>query len=157
VKRQRTDARGAFAFQGVARGVHRVVARVPEKPEVYFTTPSRVEVQTGERIAFGVATTPARLIGTVKSDSGVGVGGVRVLLMRGAQQILATTDSDGQFIVAAPPGEWQLSIIADSVPPGYLLAGLNVARSVMLDRAQPQHVEQVLHVLRRKPVLLSKK
>lgn len=150
-KTQRTDASGAFAFKGVPRGAHHVVARIPETPEAYFTTPSRVEAQTGERVAFGVATTPARLIGTIRNDSGAGVGGVRVLLVRGTQQVLATTESNGELAIAVPPGEWQLSIIADSVPAGYALANLDT-RSVMLDRAQPQRVEQVLHVLRRRIV-----
>ncbi len=145
--KQRTNADGSFAFNGIPRGTHRVVARIPNKPEAYFTTPSRVETETGEKIAFGVATSPARLIGVLKDDAGAGIAGVRVLLGRGPNQLFATTTSDGGFTIAAPPGEWQLSILTDSIPAGYALSGIET-RSVTLDRAQPLHTEQILRAHR---------
>lgn len=147
LKTQRTNANGTFAFKDVPRGTHRVVARVPDKPDAYFTTASRVEAQTGEPIAFGVATTPARVFGFVKNDGGAGIGGVRVLLVRGTQQVVGETATNGEYQITATPGEWQLSILTDSVPAGYALDGLE-AKSVMLDRQQPLHVEQVLHAHR---------
>jgi hypothetical protein len=147
VKKQRTDANGAFAFKNIPRGAHRVVARVPDKPDAYFTTASRVEAQTGDKLAFGVATTPARLFGVVKNDGGSGIGAVRVLLVRGTQQVVGETESNGAFSITATPGEWQLSILTDSVPAGYALTNLET-RSVMLDRANPVHVEYVLHAHR---------
>lgn len=134
VERTKTD--GSFVFERVPRGSHRVVARVPGRPEAYFTTPSRVEAEVGERIEFGVAATPARVFGTVTSDAGAGIAGVRVLLVRGNTQIAAMTAGDGTFALAAAPGEWQLSIAGDSVPAGYSLAGIE-ARAVTLDRARP--------------------
>ncbi len=133
---ERTKADGSFAFEHVSRGSHHLVASVPGQPEAYFTTPSRVAVETGERVTFGVASTPARLFGTITSDSGAGLAGVRVLLQRGNRQAFATTTSDGTFALAAPPGEWQLSILTDSVPAGYSLGGTE-AHPVMLDRAHP--------------------
>lgn len=145
--KQRTNADGSFAFSGVPRGAHRLTVRIPERPEAYFTTPSRVEAETGEKIAFGVATTPAHLIGTLKDDSGAGIAGVRVLLARGAKQIVATTASDGGFTIAAAPGEWQLSILSDSIPAGHALTGIE-ARTVTLDRAQPLRTEQIIRAHR---------
>lgn len=136
LRTERTNADGTFAFEGVSRGSHQLVARVPGKPEAYFTTPSRVEVETGERVAFGVASVPARLLGRVTTDAGSGIAGVRVLLARGNAQVIATSDSDGAFALAAAPGEWELSILTDSVPAGHSLAGTE-ARTVLLDRAQP--------------------
>lgn len=146
-KTQRTRDDGTFAFTGVPRGSHRVTARVPDRPEAFFTTPSRVEVEPGQRVEFGVAATPARLLGRVLDDAGDGIAGVRVLLARGAQQVLETTASDGSFSFAAAPGEWQLSIFTDSVPAGYSLSGTE-ARPVMLDRATPSNVTFVLRAHR---------
>jgi hypothetical protein len=143
---QQTLADGTFAFRDVARGPHRVTARV-SRPEAYFTTPSRVEAQPGDQIAFGVATTPARVLGRVTSDAGRGLAGVRVLLARGARQVLGTTDSDGAFTIATAPGEWEISILTDSVPSGHALAGTE-PRSVMLERDRPRKVEWRLRALR---------
>jgi cell division septation protein DedD len=144
--RQQTAPDGSFVFRGVARGPHRLVARVA-KPEAYFTTPSRVEVETGEHVAIGVATMPARLLGRVTNDAGAGIGGVRVLLARGTRQVVSTTDSDGAFTAATAPGEWEISILTDSVPAGHSLAGSEV-RSVMLERSAPKTVSWQLRALR---------
>lgn len=142
-----TQADGSFRFTGVPRGSHRLVARVPERPEAYFTTPSRVEAETGETVSFGVASTPARLLGSLRSDAGKGIAGVRVLLARGTQQVVATTDTEGGFSTAAAPGEWQVSILTDSVPAGFSLAGTE-SRSVTLIRAQPLSLAYVLRANR---------
>jgi cell division septation protein DedD len=146
-RKQRTDASGTFSFKGVPNGSHRVIVRVPDNPEAYFTTPSVTEASTGERIGFGVAMTPARLIGMVKNDAGNGVGGVRLVLARGSQQLVATSASNGEFTFAAAPGEWQLSVLSDSVPAGYSLTGIET-RTAVLDRATPLHVEHRLVALR---------
>ncbi|HYK05131.1 MAG TPA: SPOR domain-containing protein [Thermoanaerobaculia bacterium] len=146
VQRQQTAPDGTFAFKGVTRGTHRLVARTP-KPEAYFTTPSRVEVTTGEHVAFGVATTPARLLGRVTNDAGAGIAGVRVLLTRGPRQVVATTDSEGELHAATAPGEWEVSILTDSVPAGHSLAG-SEPRSVVLDRTAPRRMEWQLRALR---------
>ncbi|HEX7808432.1 MAG TPA: SPOR domain-containing protein, partial [Thermoanaerobaculia bacterium] len=137
-KNEHTDADGSFEVNGLARGAHKVTARIPDRPDAYFTTPSRVEATTGETVAFGVATTPARLHGRVTSDAGIGVAGLRIAITRGSRQLTAITESNGAFAINAPPGEWQLSIVPESVPAGY--AAVAEARSVMLERAQPKSV-----------------
>ncbi|HET8775400.1 MAG TPA: carboxypeptidase-like regulatory domain-containing protein [Thermoanaerobaculia bacterium] len=144
---QKTRTDGTFTFAGVPRGPHRVVVRVPQRPEAYFTTPSRVEAETGDRVAFGVAFTPARLLARIVDDAGDPVAGVRLLLERGADRLSATAESDGELAIAASPGEWELSLVPDSIPPGYTVTGTEI-RPVMLDRAQPLRVEQVLPALR---------
>jgi hypothetical protein len=143
---QQTDAQGKFAFRNVPRGSHHVTVRVA-RTEAYFTTPSRVEAQPGDTISFGVATTPARVVGLVTNDAGRGLAGVRVMLSRGTRQILATTDSEGTFTTATAPGEWEVTIVADSVPIGHSLAGTE-ARSVMLDRGEPRKLDWQLRALR---------
>jgi hypothetical protein len=139
-------ADGSFRFAGVSGGTHRVVARVADSEDAYFTTPSSVEVEPGQRVGFGVASTPARLFGTVKSDAGVGVGGVRVLLRRGARTLTAETASDGSFRLAAPAGEWQAELLGDSIPAGYAL-GIPT-QMVMLDPARPASVDLQLRAHR---------
>ncbi|MFL6244487.1 MAG: carboxypeptidase regulatory-like domain-containing protein, partial [Thermoanaerobaculia bacterium] len=145
-QRQQTGDDGRFTFRDVARGSHRVTARV-SRPEAYFTTPSRIEAQPGDDVTFGVATTPARVTGRVTNDAGQGIAGVRVLLSRGTRQVTATTDSEGKFTAATAPGEWEISILPDSVPAGHSLAGAD-KRSVMLKRDEPRNVEWKLTALR---------
>jgi cell division septation protein DedD len=137
-KNERTDVDGSFEVNGLSRGAHKVTARIPDRPDAYFTTPSRVEANTGETVSFGVATTPARLHGRVTSDAGDGIAGLRIAITRGSRQLTAITESNGGFAINAPPGEWQLSIVPESVPAGY--AAIAEARDVMLDRAQPKSV-----------------
>lgn len=145
-QRQQTGQDGRFTFRNVGRGSHRITARVA-RPEAYFTTPSRIEAQPGDEVAIGVATTPARLLGRVTSDAAQGIGGVRVLISRGTRQIFASTDGEGKFTAAAAPGEWEISILTDSVPAGHALTGTE-ARTVMLDRDEPRKVEWQLRALR---------
>lgn len=144
--RQQTGEDGRFVFRNVSRESHRVTARV-SRPEAYFTTPSRIEARAGDELAFGVASTPARVIGRVTNDAGSGIAGVRVLLARGTRQVIASTDSEGKFTAATAPGEWEISILTDSVPAGHALTGTE-ARSVMLDRTEPRRVDWQLRALR---------
>lgn len=145
VRSERTAPDGTFAFDGVSRGAHRLVAYVPDRPHAYFTTPSRVEANTGETVSFGVATTPARLTGRVVSDAGSPIAGVRVSLGRGSRQLFETSGDDGRVSFAAAPGEWQLSIVSESLPSGYSTTG---ARTVVLDRAAPLEIELALRAHR---------
>jgi cell division septation protein DedD len=145
-QRQQTGQDGQFAFRNVPRGAHRVTARV-SRPDAYFTTPARIEAQAGDEVAIGVATTPARMIGRITNDAGQGLAGVRVLLSRGTRQVIESTDSEGRFAAATAPGEWEISIVTDSVPAGYSLTE-TVARTVMLDRDEPRKVEWQLRALR---------
>jgi hypothetical protein len=142
-KTQRTAGDGTFAVSGLSRGAHKVTARIPDRPDAYFTTPSKIEANTGESVSFGIATTPARLNGRVASDSGSGIAGVRVAIARGTRQLTATTESDGRFAINVPPGEWQVSLVADSVPAGYGLAGVE-PHNVMLEKARPSAVSFAL-------------
>jgi cell division septation protein DedD len=146
-RRQRTGDDGTFAFKVVGRGPHHVVARIPEKPEAYFTTASRQEAAAGDRVAFGVASTPARLLGRVINDAGGAIGGVRFVIRRDALRHEATSASDGRFAFAAAPGDWELAIVPDSVPAGHSVTEAR-PRIVTLARVAPAAVETVLRVHR---------
>jgi len=133
-QRATSVANGSFAVRGLAGGSHRVIARVPQLPDAYFTTPSRVEASNGDVVRFGVAMTPARVFGRVTSDAGDGVGAVTVALTRGTARYAATSGSDGSFAIAAPPGEWELAVDASSLPPNF---STEVGKHVSLVRATP--------------------
>lgn len=131
----RTDASGRFRFSRVDARAHRVKAQLPA-PDSYFTTPSHVEASAGDVVAIGVARTPARLIGHVLGDGGVGVGAIGVALSRGSARFSSPTSSDGRFEIVAPPGEWQAAVERDSLPAGYSVDDSS-SRAVMLKRNEP--------------------
>ena len=128
----KTDSRGRYAFSGVGSGVHQVIAHLP-RADAYFTGLSRVDAVSGDVVNFGLAFAATRLAGRVVSDAGLGVGGVRVVVTAGARRFLALTDSEGQFAVMGPKGEWSSQIDADALPDGYTLGGalrLNAIRAI---------------------------
>ncbi|MCU1228779.1 MAG: hypothetical protein JWO97_1663, partial [Acidobacteria bacterium] len=137
----RSDAAGKFAFTKVPSGSHRVAANVPG--DAYFTTASNVDVRPGEKVAFGIASTPARAVGVVHDESGAPMANVTVNLTRGDRKLQATTRGDGRYSIAAPPGEYELSIAAESLPTGVSFDRANVHR-IALQRAAP--VETALAV-----------
>lgn len=136
----RTDARGAYAFRGVAPGPHRVAARLPQSPRAYFTTPSHAETDGPARIDFGLVLAAARIDGRVVSDAGVGIAGVVVsaAALAGAP-ISATTGAAGSFVLAVPPGTFRLVLAEQSLPPGYTLAAA-AERDVTVGSDAPQSV-----------------
>jgi hypothetical protein len=129
---------GLFSFSHVKSGSHRIVARVTDASETYFTTPSRVEANAGDVITFGLASSPGHLFGRVVSDAGDGIGGIGVALTRGATRLEATSASDGTFALNGAPGEWELTLDAFTLPPGFTLEGSS--KSVMLETARPLNV-----------------
>jgi hypothetical protein len=130
-----TDKRGRYAFSGVASGAHHVAAHLPA-PASYFTTASNAEAAIDDVVDFGIANTPARVLGSVISDASLGVGGVVVALTRGDRRITATSGDDGHFSIAAPPGEWRASIDRDSLPSVYLTSA--DSQAIALERGAPQ-------------------
>jgi hypothetical protein len=140
-----TDTRGRYAFKGLPKGMHQVAAQLPSRSS-YFTTASKTQASTGEVVDFGVANTPARLIGAVVSDAGLGVGGVTVSLSRGERHITATSGTDGHFSIAAPPGEWRVSIDRDSLSSDYTAS--SDVQDVALERGTPKTLNFAVTALR---------
>jgi hypothetical protein len=147
VKKVVTARDGRYAFDRVANGAHRIAVRAPRVEHAYFTTPARVEASTGDVVDFGVSVTPARVIGALRSDAGIGIGGVTILLVRGAVKRETVTASDGTFDLVAAPGEWELQVATETVPAGYSLLGTE-ARSVVLNRDTPVRVELTIRANR---------
>ena len=129
---------GSFAFRHVAKGAHRVSARIVDASDAYFTGPSRVDAKAGDFVTFDVATSLGHLFGRIVSDSGDGVAGVEIALTRGATRMQAMSSTDGTFTINAAPGEWVLAVDALSLPAGFSMN--DDTRSVMLAGAQPSKV-----------------
>lgn len=137
-----TDARGHFAFRGLPPGQHRVEVVLPRDGSAYFTTPSVVTVEPGREALFGLAYAPARLLGTVKSDAGVGIAGVTVRMAGGSAENVTTTDSSGAYSFTVAEGDYVVTLDRASFPTGYDVTGA-VPRPVSLTRAEPTRLETV--------------
>lgn len=131
----RTDADGRFRFAATAPGEHRLQAVLPPEPGAYFTRPSAVTLPAGGEAEFTISFSAARVSGTVLSDTGLPLAGVTVRL-QGPADATATTDSQGVFRLAGPPGFAQLTVVPESLPPGYDLRRLE-PRALMLTKSTP--------------------
>jgi len=138
---------GSFAFNGVAKGDHVVVARLPDVRDAFFTTPSRVDAQTGDVVRFGVAPAAIKLFGRVVSDAGEGVGAIGVSLTSGSIRRDAVTASDGSFSIAGTPGAWTLAIDTATLPAGFSMID-TASRAVTLDRTAPAPVTMMVRANR---------
>lgn len=122
-RRTRTDAQGRFSFDAPGVGDHLVEAQLPPLPGAYFTAPSSVTLPAGGAARFGVTLAAARLSGRVRSDAGLPIPGIRVRL-EGPASATTATDPTGAYVLTSPPGAAQISLVAESFPPGYDLTAL---------------------------------
>lgn len=134
-RRTMTDREGRFSFERPGAGAHRVEAVLPRTPGVYFRTPSSVNVEPGGDARFALAFSGARLTGAVRSDSGQPLMGV-VLRLAGKAPATVVTDSAGAYSFAGPEGEATVSVVAESLPPGYELGDL-APRHTRLETGAP--------------------
>ncbi len=144
VQHTRTDDAGRFRFDNVAFGSHRVEARYTSDTPTFFTTPSPAEVQAGGSVYFGVARSRSSLRGVVLADAGAGIGGVLIHVAGGDRRTTARSGDDGAFTVEGlPAGDYDVTIDAASVPPGYPLESLTAQR-VRVEQTEPGRARFVL-------------
>jgi cell division septation protein DedD len=150
---ERTDSKGAYAFRNVRPGPHRIAAQLPASPRAFFTTPSHSETKVPARIDFGLVWAAARIDGRVISDAGTGIPGA-VLSADAAQNgppikatISTTSDVEGRFDFAVPPGTFRIALTTESLPPGYSIVGQH-ERNVTVEPDKPQSVSFEVHALR---------
>jgi len=136
---------GRYSIGSLPAGVHRIVAHVADG--AYFTTASSVDVDSSQRVDFGISHTPARVNGIVRDDMNQPVGAIAVALTRGNQRFAATTASDGRFSIAAPPAAYDLEVTVESLPSGYVVRQGRVA-GIVLSRTTPADTELTLHANR---------
>jgi hypothetical protein len=152
----RTDSRGGYTFDRVPPGPHRIAAQLPPSPRAFFTTPSHSETKVPAHIDFGVVWAAARIDGHVISDAGVGIPGVvlSVDALKGPAikapiqaTISTTSDAQGRFVLAVPPGTFRVELTAESLPAGYSITAQR-ERNVTVETDQPQSVSFEVHAFR---------
>ncbi|HSY48783.1 MAG TPA: carboxypeptidase regulatory-like domain-containing protein [Thermoanaerobaculia bacterium] len=144
----RTDGKGAYAFDKVPPGPHRIVAQLPGSPRAFFTTNSRAETTVPAHIDFGLVWAAARIDGRVISDAGVAIpGAVLTAATQNGHLISATSDAQGLFVFAVPPGTFRVGLTAESLPAGYSIAEPR-EKSVTVEAGQPQSVTFAVRVRR---------
>ena len=140
----RTDSAGRFRFDDVPHGRHRVEVRYAPNEPLFFTTPSPADVDTGSSVHFGVAQSRATLRGAVLSDGGSGLAGVLVHIVNGDGRTAVRTSDDGTFVQEGlAAGDYEVSIDAGSVPPGYPVRSLEPQR-VRVEHGAPGRAQFVL-------------
>jgi hypothetical protein len=132
----------------VSYGLHSVEAIYDSAQPFFFTTASRVQSDINAEVNFGVGLSFARLFGSVRSDTGIGLSGVEISVSKGRQRFRAQTDAEGRFRVEGlSSGEYQIKIDRDSVPPGYSVTELETQRT-MVDPSAPGQCAFTLRAIR---------
>jgi Carboxypeptidase regulatory-like domain len=147
-RRIRTDKSGRYTFSRVSYGLHSVEAIYHSAQPFFFTTASRVQSDVNAEVNFGVGLSFARLFGSVRSDTGIGLSGVEISVSKGRQRFRAQTDAEGRFRVEGlSTGEYQITIDRDSVPSGYSVTELETQRT-MVDPSAPGQCAFTLRAIR---------
>jgi hypothetical protein len=136
----KTDSKGAYRFDKVSPGPHRIAAQLPASPRAFFTTPSFSETKGQAHIDFGMVWAAARIDGRVLSDAGAGIrGAVLTATSQNGQSLSATSDPQGLFVFVVPPGRFRVGISEESLPAGYSIAEPR-EQNVTVESGQPQSV-----------------
>jgi hypothetical protein len=138
-RRIRTDKSGRYTFSRVSYGLHSVEAIYHSTQPFFFTTASKVQSDINAEVNFGVGLSLARLFGSVRSDTGIGLSGIEISVSKGPQRFRTQTDAEGRFRVEGlSTGEYQIKIDRDSVPPGYSITGLETQQTTVDPSASGQ-------------------
>jgi len=144
----RTDSKGAYAFNKVPPGSHRIAAQLPASPRAFFTTPSSSETKAQAHIDFGMVWAAARIDGRVISDAGAGIAGaVLTATSPNGHSLSATSDLQGLFVFAVPPGNFRVALTGESLSAGYSIAEPR-ERNVTVESGQPQSLRFDVRVRR---------
>jgi hypothetical protein len=143
-----TDQSGHYVFSGVSYGLHSVELVYRSTSPFFFTTASRVQSDADTEVNFGVGLSAARLLGSVRSDAGIGLSGVEISVSNGLQHFSAQTDAEGKFRVEGlSRGEYEVKLDTDSVPPGYSLEALETQRTTV-EASAPAQIAFTLKAIR---------
>ena len=139
-RKARTDGKGAYVFDKVPPGLHRIAAQLPSSPRAFFTTSSDLETKAQAHVDFGLVWAAARIDGRVITDAGVAIqGAVLTATAQNEHLITATSDAQGVFVFAVPPGSFRVTLTEESLHAGYSIAEPR-ERNVTVASGQPQSV-----------------
>jgi protocatechuate 3,4-dioxygenase beta subunit len=147
-RRIRTDHSGHFVFWSVSYGFHYVEVDYRSASPFFLTTASRVQTDADSEVNFGIGLSLARLSGSVRSDAGIGLSNIEINISRGSQHFSAQTDAEGEFhLRGLSPGEYEVKLDINSVPPGYSFAELETRRTTV-EASAPAQVAFTLKAIR---------
>jgi hypothetical protein len=130
----RTNARGRYTFFRVTSGAHTVEASFKSPRPFWFTTPSVVTTTINRSADFGITFAASELVGHVRNDAGLGVPDVEIEITGPSGAFTAHSDADGRFAASAlHPGDYELRVDPNTVPPGHVLDDLRPIRTRLED------------------------
>lgn len=120
-----TDPRGYYSFHHVPYGVHRVEAKFESAEPFFFTTDSPATTDINNTVDFGINFAKGQVFGFVVNDAAAGIQGAIVELQGEKFTRRVQTGGNGKFsFPGLPAGNYTISAVPESFPPGYSLQSL---------------------------------
>ncbi len=143
-----TDANGSYSFHHVPYGVHRIEARFHSDEPFFYTTDSPATADMNSTVDFGINFAKGQIFGFLLNDASAGVGGITVELQGEKITRRMQTAGNGKFaFTGLGPGNYSVSTLPDSYPPGYLLQALG-PQAVTVDPGKPASLQFTVKALR---------
>jgi len=143
-----TDASGFYSFHHVPFGVHRVEAKFQSDQPFFFTTDSPATVDMNATADFGINFAKGQIFGFLLNDAGTGINGITVELKGEKFTRRGQTGVNGKFaFTGLAPGNYSVTTLADSYPPGYALQDL-AAQTVEVQSGRPASTQFTVTALR---------
>jgi len=110
---------GEFAFENVEPGLYNLKASKEGYADAYYHSPLQVEAgSTSRTYNFTMEGTMVDAHGSVVDEAGQPIKGATVTLI-GVQKVEAVTDSNGNFKIAAPAGEYSMEVSINGFQTAY--------------------------------------
>jgi Carboxypeptidase regulatory-like domain len=144
----RTDSSGYYSFHHVPFGVHRVEARLQSDEPFFYTTDSPATADMNATIDFGINFAKGQIFGFLLNDAGAGINGIAVELKGEKFSRRVQTGLTGKFaFTGLSPGEYFISTLPDSYPPGYALQDLTT-QTITVESGKPASAQFTARALR---------
>jgi hypothetical protein len=143
-----SDSQGNYQFSKVRQGVHSVQIAFKSSRSFYYATPSKVSAVADSIVNFGIIYPSAQVVGYARSDAGIGLPEIGILVQGRQGELNITTDQAGKFFVpVAETGTYMLRVNTETVPDGYALEDLAPA-SVSVAEGEFKKVSFTLPAIR---------
>jgi hypothetical protein len=144
----RTDSSGYYSFHHVPFGVHRIEAKVQSNEPFFYTTDSPATADMNATVDFGINFAKGQIFGFLLNDAGAGINGIAVELKGEKVSRRVQTGITGKFaFTGLLPGEYSISTLPDSYPPGYALQDL-AAQTIAVESGKPASAQFTVRALR---------
>jgi hypothetical protein len=144
----RTDSSGYYSFHHVPFGVHRVEARLQSDEPFFYTTDSPATADMNATVDFGINFAKGQIFGFLLNDAGAGINGITVELKGERFSRRVQTGLTGKFaFTGLTPGDYSITTLPDSYPPGYALQDL-AAQTITVESGKPASAQFTVKALR---------